>query len=142
MIDSKSEPYIQPSGLSEPNILLADLLPYRSPGPSVTDCLTTQFDFSSSKNVTHTMSSLDDTDPSENEDLCDLTFRSKGLHVANLNVMHLFSKLDELRIVLALENGPDIVGLCETFLGPSIADDLISIAGYDFFTKRQALHRR
>ena len=91
VIDSKSEPYIQPSGLSQPNSLLADLLPYRSPGPSVTDCLTTQFDFSSSKNVTHIMSSLDDTDPSENEDLCDLTFRSKGLHVANLNVRHLFS---------------------------------------------------
>ena len=84
---------------------------------------------------------MDNPGPAENEDLCELTFRSKRLHVANLNVRHLFSKLDELRIVLASENNPDIVGLCETFLDPNIADNLISIAGY-FFKKRQALHRR
>ena len=44
-----------------------------------------------------------------------LAFSSKGLHVANLNVRHLLSKFDEIGIVLASENGPDILGLCETF---------------------------
>ena len=37
----------------------------------------------------------------------------KGLHVANLNVRHLLSKLDDVSMVLASENGPDILGLCE-----------------------------
>ena len=49
-------------------------------------------------------------------DFNDLTFTSKVLHVTNLNVRHLVTKVDEIRIMLANENGPDILGLGETFL--------------------------
>ena len=37
------------------------------------------------------------------------------VHVANLNVRHLLSKFDEIGIDFASENGPDILGMCETF---------------------------
>ena len=69
--------------------------------------------------------------------LSDLVFPSKGLHVANLNVRHLPPKfnVDELRIMLANGRGPDILGLCETFLDSNIADGQITISGYEFLRK-------
>ena len=42
-------------------------------------------------------------------------FKTKGLHVANLNIRHLKPKMDELRIMLDLSNCVDIFGVCETF---------------------------
>ena len=62
-------------------------------------------------------------------------FSLKGLHVANLNVRHLLSKFDEIGIVLASENGPDILGMCETFLDSSTPDNLISVTNYEFLRK-------
>lgn len=73
--------------------------------------------------------------PSESEAVADLTFHSKGLHIANLNVRHLFLKLDEIQIMLASENGPDILGMCETFLDQNIGDSLISIPEFEFLRK-------
>ena len=40
----------------------------------------------------------------------DFVFRSKGLHMPYLNIHHLLPKLDELRISMACENGPDVLG--------------------------------
>ena len=57
------------------------------------------------------------------------------LHVANLNVRHLLSQLDEIGIILASENGPIILGACETFLDSSTPDSLISVANYEFLRK-------
>ena len=54
----------------------------------------------------------------------DFEFNSKGLHISNLNVRHLLPKLDELRIMLASKKGPDIFGLCETFLNQNVPDNL------------------
>ena len=51
----------------------------------------------------------------------DFVFRSKGLHMANLNIHHLLPKLDELRISMACENGPDVLGICETFSNNNIS---------------------
>ena len=48
-----------------------------------------------------------------------LKYLSKGLHFCNLNIQHIIPKLDELRIVMATENCPDILGVCETFLSPN-----------------------
>ena len=67
--------------------------------------------------------------------LSDLVFTSKGLHVANLNIRHLPPKVDELRIMLANSRGPDILGLCETFLDSNIADGQITIGRYEFLRK-------
>ena len=72
---------------------------------------------------------------SYNGEKAELAFSSKGLHVANLNVRHLLSKLDEIGIILASENGPDILGVCETFLDSSTPDSLISVADYEFLRK-------
>ena len=81
---------------------------------------------------------LSQTSPSNtlyNGETVELAFSSKGLHVANLNVWHLLSKLDEIGIILASENGPDILGTCETYLDSSTPDSLISVADYEFLRK-------
>ena len=55
----------------------------------------------------------------------EFAFSSKGLHVTNLNVRHLLSKLDELRLILASKTGPDILGLCETFLDSDAKTEVV-----------------
>ena len=57
---------------------------------------------------------------------------SKALHVAYLNVRHLLSKFDEIGLILASRQGPDILGACETFLDLATHDNLISITDFDF----------
>ena len=59
----------------------------------------------------------------------------KGLHIANLNVRHIVPKIDELRIVMANDMGPDIFGACETFLETSIPDNHLAINSYKFIRK-------
>ena len=56
-------------------------------------------------------------------------FREKGLHIASLNVQHLFPKLDEIRIILNTENSPDIFGISETFLTENIQNSNLNING-------------
>ena len=75
--------------------------------------------------------------PSTSNDgaITELAFSSKGLHVANLNVRHLLSKFDEIGIVLASENGHDILGMCETVLDSSTPDNLISVTNYEYLRK-------
>lgn len=68
-----------------------------------------------------------------------LTFSSKGLHLCNLNVRHLMPRLDELRLAMVGENGPDIFGLCETFLDDGIQDCQIKIEGFDFIRKDRSV---
>lgn len=60
------------------------------------------------------------------------------MHFCNLNIQHIIPKLDELRIVMATENCPDILGVCETFLSPNILNNQIQIKGYDFLRKDRA----
>ena len=69
----------------------------------------------------------------------ELKFKSKGLHICNLNVQHILPKLDELRVLLADKSGPDIFCACETFLEPENSDNQIAIDGYDFFRKDRAV---
>ena len=69
----------------------------------------------------------------------DFVFRSKGLHIANLNIHHLLPKLDGLRISLAYENGPDLLGICETFLNESISYSQLTIDGFDHIRKGRSV---
>ena len=64
-----------------------------------------------------------------------LDFSFKGLHLCNLNVRHLVPKIDELRIVMATEECPDLLGLCETFLDPCVSDGQVALDGYNFIRK-------
>ena len=64
-----------------------------------------------------------------------LQFSSKGLHLCNLNIRHILPKLDELRLTTAINNGPDIFGLCETFLDGTVSDGQVYINGFDFLRK-------
>ena len=92
-----------------------------------------------SGNNVHINCSPSPTIPEKNmdseSDFNDLTFTSKGLRVTNLNVRHLVTKVDEIQIMLANENGPDILGLCETFLDKTILDEQVSINGYESIRK-------
>ena len=65
----------------------------------------------------------------------EFTFYKKGIHIANLNVRHILPKLDELQITFGVENSPDILGICTTFLDPSVNDNQLSINDYDFIRK-------
>ena len=65
----------------------------------------------------------------------EFTFHKKGIHVANLNERHILPKLDELQITLCVENSPDILGICETFLNPTVNDTQLYINDYDFIPK-------
>ena len=64
----------------------------------------------------------------------DLTFTSKGLHIANLNVRNFLPKMDELTLTIGTENGPNISGICETFLDPSVGGQF-SINHFDLLRK-------
>ena len=68
----------------------------------------------------------------------DLIFSTKGLHICNLNVHHLPPKTDEVRLIMANENGPDIFGFCETFMNQSVLDSQVAIDGFDFCRKDRA----
>ena len=69
----------------------------------------------------------------------EFVFRSKGLHMANLNVRHLLPKLDELRISMACENGPDVLGICETFLNDDISCNQLTVNGFDHIRKDRSV---
>lgn len=65
----------------------------------------------------------------------DLYSKAKGLHFCNLNIRHILSKIDELRIIMADKNCPEIFGICETFLEPNITDNQVTICGFEFLRK-------
>ena len=69
----------------------------------------------------------------------EFVFKTKGLHMANLNIRHILPKLDELRIVMSSENGPDILGLCETFLNENIACNELTINGFEYLRKDRSV---
>ena len=61
-----------------------------------------------------------------------LGFIKKGLRVGNLNIRHLFPKIDQLKLLLEGRQSPDIFGICETFLSESVPNDLLNINGFSF----------
>ena len=69
-------------------------------------------------------------------DKCEIFgFKSKGLHMCNLNVRHILPKIDEIRLTLSNGNIPDVLGICESFLETHHPDSLISIDSFNFFRK-------
>ena len=72
--------------------------------------------------------------PSASE-FVDFKFSSKGIHICNLNIRHILPKIDDIRITLSSENGPDILGMCETFLKKNNPDSQLSINGFNFMRK-------
>ena len=43
--------------------------------------------------------------------------------------------MDELTLMIGTENGPDIIGICGTFLNPSVGDSQLSINHFDLLRK-------
>ena len=88
-----------------------------------------------------TTSNLSVSSETELDGSTELSFCTKGLHISNLNVRHLIPKLDELRITMAEDKSPDILGICETFLSGSVSDDLLAIDGLTYFEKIDLMYR-
>ena len=65
----------------------------------------------------------------------ELIFESKGHDFCNLNIQHIVSKIDELRITMAHEHSPDIFGMCETFVTSSVSEDQMAVDGFDLMRK-------
>ena len=64
-----------------------------------------------------------------------IIFPSKGLHICNLNIRQILPRIDDIKILLSHKKCPDIIGLCESFLGKHHPDSLISIDDFDFIPK-------
>ena len=60
----------------------------------------------------------------------DIQFNRKGIHIVNLNIRHVKSKLDERKIILNSTKHIDVFGLCETFLSESVDNDILNIDSY------------
>ena len=64
-----------------------------------------------------------------------IIFPSKGLHICILNISHILSKIDEIKILLSHKKCSDIIGLRESFLGKYHPVSLISNDDFDFIRK-------
>ena len=65
----------------------------------------------------------------------DAWFISKGIHICHLNVHYLYSKLDEIKILLHEQKLMDIFCLGETFLNDQYLDSELTIPNYNFIRK-------
>ena len=99
-----------------------------SPGIPSTD--TTQYVVNNHNKNTSTNDPICLNATSPHAKIRELQFSSKGLHLCNLNIQHILPKLNELRVVMAKNNGPDIFCVCETFLEPHMSNKQIAIDGY------------
>ena len=99
-----------------------------SPGIPSTD--TTQYVVNNHNKNTSTNDPICLNATSPHAKIRELQFSSKGLHLCNLNIQHILPKLNELRVVMAKNNGPDIFCACETFLEPNMSNNQIAIDGY------------
>ena len=98
-------------------------------------------------NAMHDSSILDgisyfDSDIACTEDYARLHSEHKGLHVANVNICHTKTKLDEIKLLLNTSSKLDILGLCETFLDENTDDTILQTEGFKFECKdREALRQ-
>ena len=70
----------------------------------------------------------------------EFTCKEKGLHIASLNIQHLFPKLDEIRIILNMENSSDIFRISEIFLTENIQNSNLNINGF-VSERKDRLHK-
>ena len=90
--------------------------------------------FCSTENI-NSISCTNDASPETGISInTDLIFRSRGLHLCNLNISHLVPKLEELRISMTHNQCPDIL-VCETFLTNSVSDEQFKLEGFDLIRK-------
>ena len=71
--------------------------------------------------------------------LRNLLTRHSGLKIGCLNIRGLLNKIDEMRTIVT-ECNFDVMGICETFLDDTIADNEICIEGYTIVKKNRNRH--
>ena len=62
-------------------------------------------------------------------------FKQNGLNVMHLNIHYLYSKIDELKILLSQQQNIDILCVCETFLNDEFSSEDIQLQNYQLFRK-------
>ena len=67
-------------------------------------------------------------------------FQKKGLNIMHLNIHYLYTKLDEIKILLSQQPNIDILCLCETFLHQEFSDNEINLENYQLFRKDSKKH--
>ena len=65
----------------------------------------------------------------------ELWFKNKGLHIMHLNIHYLYSKLNEIKILLCQQPDVDILCFCETFLNDQFSDDELRLDNYQLFRR-------
>ena len=65
----------------------------------------------------------------------EIWFKKKGLNIMHLNIHYLYSKLDEIKILLSQQPNIDILCFCDTFLNDQFSDDELSLENYQLFRK-------
>ena len=67
-------------------------------------------------------------------------FQKKGLNIMHLYIHYLYTKLDEIKILLSQQPNIDILCLCETFLHQEFSDNEINLENYQLFRKDRKTH--
>ena len=65
----------------------------------------------------------------------DSCFRKKGLQILHLNVHYLYTKLDDIKLLVSQHTNIDIMCFCETFLDSRIFDSVVEIEGFSLIRK-------
>ena len=52
-----------------------------------------------------------------------------------MNVRNFLPKMDEPKLTIGTDNGPDTLGICETFLDSSVGDSQLAINQFDLLRK-------
>ena len=104
-------------------------------------CITVISADTSSQDLSNLILSADNSFPT-NSAQCDnaIWLREKGLHIVHLNINHLYSKLDELKLHISNNNNIDCVCICGTFLNNTYSDSELHIREYVTFRKDRYSH--
>ena len=62
-------------------------------------------------------------------------FKEKGLKFMHLNIHFLYPKFDEIKHIIHLNKGIDILGLCETFLNENFSENEFHLTNFQMFRK-------
>ena len=64
-------------------------------------------------------------------------FKKKSLNVMYINIHYLYSKLDELKILLSKQTNIDVLCIFETFLNDTFSDSEIQLENYQLFREKR-----
>ena len=82
-------------------------------------------------NTPEILNSVSDCSSTCNE----LWFNDKGLNFMHLNVHYLYSKIDEIKLLISQQQNIHIMGFCETFLSETLSNAQLRLDNFELFRK-------